>query len=64
MSRFISNRALAASAAAGAVLWAAAHAAATAARGYEAVGGEFLLLLLPLWVWVATRVAEDWREGR
>lgn len=62
MSRFISNRALAASAA-GAVLWAAAHAVATAARGYEAVGGEFLFLLMPLWVWVAAKVAKDWGSG-
>lgn len=62
MSRFISNRALAASAAAGAVLWAAAHAAATAARGYEAVGGEFLLLLMPLWVWAAAALVADWRS--
>ena len=41
----------------------AAHDWATAWRGREAVGGEFLLLLLPLWVWVAARVAEDWRSG-
>ena len=47
----------------GAVLFAAAHSWATAWRGYEAVGGEFLLLLTPLWVWVAARIAEDWRSG-
>ena len=51
-------------AALGAVAFLAAHDWAAAWRGYEAVGGEFLLLLLPLWVWVAARVAEDWREGR
>ena len=49
-------------AALGAVAFLAAHDWATARRGYEAVGGEFLLLLLPLWVWVAARVAEDWRS--
>lgn len=48
----------------GIVLFAAAHDWATAWRGCEAVGGEFLLLLAPLWVWMAARVAEDWREGR
>ena len=56
-------RVYAASGAAGVALWWAAHDWATAWRGCEAVGGEFLLLLLPLWVWVAARVAEDWRSG-
>ena len=48
----------------GAVAFLAAHDWATAWRGCEAVGGEFLLLLAPLWVWVAARVAEERREGR
>lgn len=52
-----------AAAALGAVAFLAAHDWATAWRGREAVGGEFLLLLLPLWVWMAARVAEDWRSG-
>lgn len=50
-------------AALGVVAFLAAHDWATAWRGYEAVGGEHMLLLLPLWVWVAARVAEDWRSG-
>ena len=31
-------------------------------RGYWAVGGEYGALLLPLWVWVAEMVVEDWRS--
>lgn len=50
-------------AALGVVALLAAHDWATAWRGYEAVGGEFLLPL-PLWVWVAARAAEDRRSGR
>ena len=50
-------------AALGAVAFLAAHDWATAWRGYEAVGGEFLLLLAPLWARMAARVAEDWRSG-
>lgn len=50
-------------AALGVVASLAAHEWATAWRGYEAVGGEFLLLLLPLLVWVAAMIAEDWRSG-
>lgn len=57
-------RVYAASGAAGAVAFLAAHDWATAWRGYEAVGGEFLLLLLPLWVWVAEMLVTDWREER
>ena len=51
-------------AALGAVAFLAAHDWATAWRGCEAVGGEFLLLLLPLWVWVVEMLVTDWREGR
>lgn len=47
----------------GAVAFLAAHDWATARRGCEAVGGEFLLLLAPLWAWMVARVAEDWRSG-
>lgn len=39
-------------AAVGAILTVAFHGVATAQRGYEAVGGEFLFMLTPLWVWV------------
>lgn len=50
-------------AALGVVAFLAAHDWATAWRGYEAVGGEHMLLLAPLWVWMAARVVEDWRSG-
>lgn len=36
----------------GVVITALLHASVTEVRGYEAVGGEFLFLPLPLWVWV------------
>lgn len=36
----------------GVVITALLHASVTEVRGYEAVGGEFLFLSLPLWVWV------------
>ena len=36
----------------GVVITALLHASVTGVRGYEAVGGEFLFLSLPLWVWV------------
>lgn len=45
----------------GAVLFAAAHSWATAWRGYEALGGEIFLLLLPLWAWMAELAV---RSGR
>lgn len=51
-------------AALGAVAFLAAHDWATAWRGYEAVGGEFLLLLAPLWAWMVEMLVTDWREGR
>lgn len=34
--------------------------AALAERGYEAVGGEYLLLLLPVMYYLGKRVALDW----
>ncbi len=36
----------------GVVITALLHVSVTGVRGYEAVGGEFLFLSLPLWVWV------------
>lgn len=48
----------------GVVAFLAAHDWATAWRGCEAVGGEFLLLLAPLWAWMAEMLVTDWREGR
>ena len=51
-------------AALGAVAFLAAHDWATAWRGCEAVGGEFLLLLAPLWAWMVEMLVTDWREGR
>lgn len=53
-----------AAAALGAVAFLAAHDWATAWRGCEAVGGEFLLLLAPLWAWMVEMLVTDWREGR
>lgn len=43
-------------AAAGVFLFKVGHAYATADRGYEAVGGEYLFLFLPLWWWLAEAV--------
>lgn len=51
-------------AALGAVAFLAAHDWATAWRGCEAVGGEFLLLLAPLWARMVEMLVTDWREGR
>ena len=51
-------------AALGAVAFLAAHDWATAWRGYEAVGGEFLLLLAPLWAYMAELVWRIHRSGR
>lgn len=51
-------------AALGAVAFLAAHDWATAWRGYEAVGGEFLLLLAPLWAYMAELAWRIHRSGR
>ena len=51
-------------AALGAVAFLAAHDWATAWRGCEAVGGEFLLPLAPLWAWMVEMLVTARREGR
>ena len=51
-------------AALGVVAFLAAHDWATAWRGYEAVGGEHVLLLAPLWAWMVEMLVTYWREGR
>lgn len=51
-------------AALGVVAFLAAHDWATAWRGYEAVGGEFLLLLAPLWAWMVELAWRIHRGGR
>ena len=40
--------------------WGAA--AARAERGYDAAGGEYLLLLLPLLYYIIKKIAMDWIE--
>lgn len=57
------GRTYAMTAVAGVVLWWACHLVATAQRGYEAVGGEFLFLLTPVWAWMAAEVVREVREG-
>lgn len=46
-------------AAVGVILTVAFHGVATAQRGYEAVGGEFLFMLTPLWVAVVRAMAHS-----
>lgn len=43
------------------VLYVLAHAAATAERGYEAVGGEVFVWLIPLFYWL---IKSSIREGK
>ncbi len=37
-----------------------AHHQATARRGYEAVGGELLIWILPAMAWAVRRTVADW----
>lgn len=48
---------------AGVALFIATNAWATFQRGYWAVGGEALFLLLPLWAWAARVIVEEERKG-
>lgn len=58
------GRAETVSAAVGTALFAAGHVWATVQRGYEAVGGEMLLLGLPVLVWMVRAMIESERGGR
>ena len=46
----------------GLVLFVAAHAAATEARGYSAIGGEMFLIILPLALYAIHRIKTE--EGK
>lgn len=48
--------------AAGILLFLWGKRAAYIERGYEAVGGEYLLLLFPFFWWAAERVIKDFRR--
>lgn len=43
-----------------AITYTIAHQQATAWRGYEAVGGELLILILPATAWAVRRTVDDW----
>jgi len=43
----------------GVVSFQAAHASATATRGYEAYGGEIFFLMLPLFYWLISSTVKD-----
>jgi len=46
----------------GVLLSLAAHVYATAERGYEAIGGETLFILLPVMWWLAEQMVRDFIE--
>jgi hypothetical protein len=44
----------------GVALSLAAHQYATESRGYEAIGGEFVFVLLPVLWWFLEQIIRDW----
>lgn len=48
----------------GVLLFRAGQAHALAERGYEALGGEFFALFLPVFYWMVTRVVRDTLDAR